>query len=213
MCTPSSGPSASATSFTRPSVSPRISARRRRRSGASTTTTSWPALARLLLGEPAPRDLGVAVDRPTAPCRSRPASTGSPRIVFTTHDRLREADVRELRRVDHVAGRVHAGTFVRSWSSTTTKPRSSTSTPDVLEPEAAAARRPPDAHDDLVDDDRLLARRRSPTMTVSSRAPSMPVTRADVLHVDAALLERAGDDVADVDVGRRRGCAAAPRAA
>ena len=30
----------------------------------------------------------------------------------------------------------------------------------------------------------------------------MPVTRADGLHVDAALLERTGDDGAGVDVGR-----------
>ena len=212
MWTPSSRPSASVTSFTRPSVSPRIIARASPAKRCVGDHDVVPGLARLLLGEPAPRDLGMRVDDP----RDLPVVDRRDRLAedgLHDHDRLREADVRELRRVDHVAGGEHPG--ARSCAAGRRRRRSRgrrSSTPAASRPKPRAQRRPPDAHDDLVDDDRLLAGVGLPR----DRELACALDAGDArrrLHVDAALLERARDDVAGVLVGAARGCAAAPRAA
>src|SRR3954447_10987233 len=114
------------------------------------------ALTGLLLGEPAPRHLGLAVHDPrnllVVDRRGRLAQDG-----LHDHDRLGEADVRQLGRVDHVAG----GEDARDVGAHLLVDHDVAPFVDLhlgaLEPEAGAQWCAPDAHDDLVDDHRLLA--------------------------------------------------------
>ena len=72
--------SRSATTLTRPSVSPMIRARLLPPKGSFLTTTSIPGLLGRLLGQPGEGHLGMAVDGPGHPVvvdRERPARPGS----------------------------------------------------------------------------------------------------------------------------------------
>ena len=123
-------------------------------------------------------------------------------------DALGEADVGELRRGDEVADRPHAvARRVRQRSSTSTKPRSSTSTPVPSSPRSSRQRAAADRHDDRVDVDRLRPRRTAPWCR--RRRGLVAVDLDAGADVDAPLLERAHDDVGDVvvaagqDLGQR----------
>ena len=98
----------SATTFTKPSVSPMIRARLLPPKGSFFVTTSSPSRQCLGFGQPGERDLGVAVDGPGHLASSRPAQQARRGCDFDHHDRLGEAHVGQLGRSgDHVAHRPH----------------------------------------------------------------------------------------------------------
>ncbi len=119
------------------------------------------------------------------------------------HDRLGEPDVRERGRVDHVADGEDAVDAGAHLAVDDDEAAVVDLDAGLLEADPAAERRAPDRDDDLVDHDRVLTRSFS-QVTVSSVAPSMPVTRDDVLTLMPRFLnERATTLPASTSVGAR----------
>ena len=109
------------------------------------------------------------------------------------HDRLGEADVGQLRRAgDDVAhGPDARRRAVRWYSSATTKPRSSISTPTPVGHQTLGPGPPADRHHHGVDVERLVAGRAPSWCPVRRRRVPRDLDPGD--DVDAALLEGAGD--------------------
>ena len=158
------------------------------------------ALVRLRLGETAERDLGMAVDAPRAPCRSRSASGASPSIVLIATIASENATCASCGVATTSPTAYTPSTFVRMLPSTDDEaalvdldPRAVE--PDVLRarPAARPTRRPC-----------RPARISSPFLPSKRTAsPSKPSTLHAGLRLDAALLERAHDRLRDllVDTG------------
>ncbi len=166
------------------------------------------ALLGLRLGETAERDLGMAVDAP------RDLVVVERERRFAEHrldrdDRLRERDVRELRRGHDVADRVDAvdaRAHVAVDDDETAlvdldaRPRRGRCSP--IGAGGRPTRRPC----------RRAAAALRPSWSRSGRSRSAnPSTRTSGVRLDAALLERAHDRLRDLLVDAARGSAGAPR--
>ena len=148
MWTPRTSPwRAPATTLTKPSVCPVAIALPSARNGNLPTLTS-PALARLRLGEPDRRDLGLAVHAHRhARGVERACAVTPPRDRLRRDHALLRRGVRQEQRADEIADRGDAGArSSASCASTTTKPRSvrtpSASSPSSSRERACGRRRP-----------------------------------------------------------------------